>query len=210
MKKYIITLVICACLFLANNLLARSYTGENVPGARLDENLPVLTMDNAPRSLTSGVVSVAYADVVAEDTSQKEAVEEEEAEKEKEPAFEPVVIEREVFTYYGGGRRDPFVSLLTSGELRPLISDVRLTTIAFDPEGQTSVAVLRNVETGEQYRVQIGSTLGRMRVALIEPRSVTFSINEFGYSRNETLTLNDSSSNGAPQGSSAAGRQGAL
>jgi hypothetical protein len=40
--------------------------------------------------------------------------------------------------------------------------------------------------------VKVGQTLGRMRVAQIHPKSVTFVIDEFGYSRQEILALGDS------------------
>lgn len=103
-----------------------------------------------------------------------------------------VTIDREVFAYSGAHRRDPFVSLLTTNDLRPLISEVRITTIAYDSEGRSSVAILRNIESGEQYRLQTGDNLGRMRVVRIDPKSVTFALDEFGYSRRETLVLSDS------------------
>jgi len=56
---------------------------------------------------------------------------------------------------------------------------------------QHSSVVLRDTETKEQYRVRVGQTLGRMRVTQIQPKSVTFTIEEFGYSRQETLMLGD-------------------
>jgi hypothetical protein len=101
------------------------------------------------------------------------------------------VIHREVFEYNAGGRRDPFNSLLGTSDLRPLLIDLRLAAIAYDPNGRNSVAVLRDLTSKEQYRVQVGQTLGRMRVAAIGPRSVTFTIQEFGLSRQETLSMND-------------------
>ena len=100
-------------------------------------------------------------------------------------------IHREVFEYYPGGRRDPFASLLATSDLRPLLIDLRLAAIAYDPNGRNSVAVLRDLTSKEQYRVKVGQTLGRMRVAAIQPRSVTFTIQEFGLSRQETLSMND-------------------
>jgi hypothetical protein len=101
------------------------------------------------------------------------------------------VFEREVFRYERAGRRDPFVSLMENGELRPLITEIRVTGIVFDESGRSSVAVLRDVGSKEQYRVRIGSSLGRMRVARIDRKSVTFTIEEFGFSRQETLQLSD-------------------
>jgi len=105
-----------------------------------------------------------------------------------------ITFNREVFRYDPAGRRDPFVSLITSSEIRPLITDLRLTTVAYDASGSGSVAVLRDLGTKEQYRVKVGSTLGRMRVVRIDPKSVTFALEEFGYGRQETLSMGDSTS----------------
>lgn len=102
------------------------------------------------------------------------------------------VFNREVFSYDGAGRRDPFLSLLSTGELRPAFNDLKLVAVAYDPTGRKSVAVMRDVSTKDQYRVKVGQTLGRMRVAQIHPKSVTFTIDEFGYSRQDVLTLGDS------------------
>jgi hypothetical protein len=103
-----------------------------------------------------------------------------------------VAFSREVFSYDAAGRRDPFMSLLASGDLRPSFTDLKLVAVAYDPTGRKSVAVMRDVSTKDQYRVKVGQTLGRMRVAQIHPKSVTFTIDEFGYSRQEILALGDS------------------
>ncbi len=100
-----------------------------------------------------------------------------------------VLINREIFQYDGDGRRDPFVSLLTTSDLRPLLSDLRLVAVAFDPRGQNSVAVLRDPTSKSQYRVKVGQTIGRMRVAAIQEKAVIFTIEEFGYSRQELLPI---------------------
>lgn len=99
------------------------------------------------------------------------------------------VIMREVFDYDAGGRRDPFFSLMSTAELRPTIADLRLTGVLVHPT--RPVAVLRDIATNTQYRVTLGSTLGRMRVALIKPRVVIFSIEEFGLNRQDSLVLRD-------------------
>jgi hypothetical protein len=101
------------------------------------------------------------------------------------------VIMREAFDYDASGRRDPFFSLMSSAELRPTIADLRLTTVISHPV--RPVAVLRDIGTNTQYRVTLGSTLGRMRVALIKPRVVIFSIEEFGLNRQDSLVLRDTS-----------------
>jgi len=100
-----------------------------------------------------------------------------------------VLINREVFSYDGDGRRDPFVSLLTTSDLKPLLTDLKLVGVAYDPRGQNSVAVLRDVTSRDQYKVRVGQTIGRMRVAAIQPKAVIFTIEEFGYSRQELLPI---------------------
>ncbi len=102
-------------------------------------------------------------------------------------------IEREIFSYRGSGRRDPYASLMASGELRPLVSDLRLTSVAYGANGGNSVAILRDVATQQQYRVRVGQTLGRLRVVGIRQKAVIFSIDEFGFSRQETLPLTSDS-----------------
>ena len=101
-----------------------------------------------------------------------------------------LAFSREVFAFEGGSR-DPFFSLLRSSDLRPLLSDLKLVTIIYDATGRNSVAILRDVTTKDQYRVKVGQTLGRMRVAAIQPKQVNFIVEEFGYSRQESLALSD-------------------
>jgi len=103
----------------------------------------------------------------------------------------PPVIMREAYAYSREGRRDPYVSLLTTNELRPTMSDLRLTGILFD-QGGHSVATLRDIATNASYRVGAGSTLGRMRVAVIRLKTVVFTIDEFGTTRQDSLYLGDS------------------
>lgn len=102
------------------------------------------------------------------------------------------LVSRETYSYLGTGRRDPFVSLMNTEELRPLFQDLKLVAVAWDATGRNSVAVLRDVTSKMQYRVKVGQELGRMRVASISQRSVLFGIEEFGYSRQETLAMSDS------------------
>ena len=102
-----------------------------------------------------------------------------------------IILHRETFAYDGGGRRDPYKSLMNSRDIRPLLSDLRLTAVAFDPVGAggNSVAILRDTYSKQQYRVRVGQQLGRLRVAAIRQKSVQFTIEEFGFNRQETLPL---------------------
>jgi len=101
-------------------------------------------------------------------------------------------VTREVFAYSGGGRRDPFFSLILTEDLRPLLSDLKLVGVLYEASGRRSVAIFRDVATNAQYRVQTGMPLGRMRVAQIKPKGVIFTIDEFGLSRQDSLMLSDS------------------
>lgn len=100
-----------------------------------------------------------------------------------------ITLQREVFDYDKSGRRDPYKSLMTSTDVRPLLSDLRLTAVAFDPDGDNSVAILRDNFSKNQYRVRVGQQLGRLRVSGIKQGSVQFTIEEFGFNRQETLAI---------------------
>ena len=102
-------------------------------------------------------------------------------------------VTREVFSYDAEARRDPFFSLILTEDLRPLLSDLKLVGILYEASGKRSVAIMRDVLTNAQYRVNAGMTLGRMRVAQIKPRAVIFTVDEFGLSRQDSLVLVDSS-----------------
>lgn len=100
-------------------------------------------------------------------------------------------ILREVYTYRRDGRRDPFNSLLNTGALRPTLSDLKLVGVLVDHTGGRSVATLHDLVTNAQYRVTIGTTLGRMQVAAIKLSAVVFTIDEFGTTRRDSLVLRD-------------------
>lgn len=104
----------------------------------------------------------------------------------------PSSIMRESYDYSDGGRRDPFYSLLRTTELRPTLSDLRLTGILFAHSAGRSVATLRDVSTNAQYRVTVGAELGRMRVSIIRLKTIVFTIDEFGSTRQDSLFLGDS------------------
>lgn len=99
-------------------------------------------------------------------------------------------VMRESFDYTRDTRRDPFVSLMTTSDLRPTLTDLRLTGILYDLSGRRPVAILRDI-AGGQWRVTTGMTLGRMRVAQIKPKTIIFTIEEFGFNRQDSLLLGD-------------------
>jgi hypothetical protein len=107
-----------------------------------------------------------------------------------------VVFNREVYAYPSAGRRDPFASLITSGDIRPILADLDIVGIILDPSGRSSVATLKDRSTNEVYRVRVGSLFGRMRVTAIRQREVALAIDEFGFTRQEVLSINVPSGGG--------------
>lgn len=100
------------------------------------------------------------------------------------------VIYREVYSYSPEGRRDPFVSLMATGELRPLLADLALVSVIYDVSApRRSVALLTDGSSGLSYRTTVGGTLGRMKVTRIGPQDITFNIEEYGLSRQQTLVI---------------------
>jgi hypothetical protein len=101
-----------------------------------------------------------------------------------------VTLLREVFTYSDGGRRDPVVSLMSTADIRPLITELQLLSVFHDESGLRSNALLRNTTDKKTlYRVRVGQMLGRMTVTQITRTDVVFTIDEYGLNRQERLTI---------------------
>ena len=179
---------------IASLLLALSMVGASVASA---QSLPPITKSKAAATKAVNATNdhtrrmTASQDSTADSTRRPVAGRATQASAGSTAvAGDTSTFSRESFRYDRSGRRDPFLSLMAYGELRPLITELRVTSIAYDPNGG-SVAVLRDLGTKEQYRVRVGESLGRMRVARIAAKAITFTIEEFGYSRQETLALVD-------------------
>lgn len=96
---------------------------------------------------------------------------------------------RETFAY-SGSIRDPFNSLLNMAKAGPEVADLQLVGIyqnMRNPSG--SVAVFREKEGGKRHKLRAGDQLGRARVLQIRERDVVFTIEDFGFERQETLSL---------------------
>ena len=157
----------------AENARLSAQTGQEVPARR--------GAPPAPAQKQSGPGSVPVTKAGAAPSGPSTAA---------PPVMAPVT--REVYEYVADGRRDPFFSLILTEDLRPLLSDLKLVAVLYDASGRRSVAVMRDLATNAQYRVNPGQTIGRMRVAQIKPRVVIFTIDEFGLSRQDSLFLVDS------------------
>jgi hypothetical protein len=95
---------------------------------------------------------------------------------------------REVYSYQGAPR-DPFASLLNEGSSQITVADLRLVSVIYDARGGRSVAVVREKNNPRPHRLRRGDTLGRLRVIQIRPYEVVFQVEEFGFERQEVLTL---------------------
>jgi hypothetical protein len=98
-------------------------------------------------------------------------------------------VQRETFVY-SGGTRDPFGSLMNLKSAGPELADLQLVGVYQDLRNDAnSVAVLREKVTSRRHKVRVGDQLGRLRVRQILARDVVFNIEDFGYERQETLSL---------------------
>jgi len=98
-------------------------------------------------------------------------------------------IQRENYAYTGG-TRDPFLSVLEGNTTGPELADLDLVGIMYNPRTPAlSVVTLRDRLNMKIFTVREGDRLGRMRVTDIRRKDVTFTIDDYGTERQETLTL---------------------
>jgi hypothetical protein len=98
-------------------------------------------------------------------------------------------MSRETFAY-SGSTRDPFNSLLNMEKAGPEVADLQLVGIYQNLRSPSaSVAVFREKEGGKRHKLRAGDQLGRSRVVQIRDRDVVFMIEDFGFERQETLSL---------------------
>ena len=122
--------------------------------------------------------------LVAPAAGAQEPVDEQEAEQ----ATQAPVVEREVFDYSAGGRRDPFKPLDAGSELGPRFEDLELSGVIYSPEAG-SIVVLVDRNTLRRYRVWEGDVIGGATLMRVTPDEAVFTVTVFGVSRQETLRL---------------------
>jgi len=112
-----------------------------------------------------------------------------EAQEDSTRRADEIQLTRETFSYRGGSR-DPFSSLFNLASAGPEIQDLELVGIYMDPDRPgNSIALLRERATGRPHKLRAGDQLGRARVAQIRRMDIVFTIEDFGFERQETLTL---------------------
>ena len=100
-----------------------------------------------------------------------------------------IEVMRETFAY-GGGTRDPFASLLDAALSGPEFANLELVGVYQDLRTPSnSVVVLREKVSLRRYKLRRGDQVGRARVIQIRPRDAVFTISDFGFERQETLSL---------------------
>lgn len=99
-----------------------------------------------------------------------------------------LVYEREVYTYNGENRRDPFRPLTDRNEMGPRFESLSLQGIIYSADRGRSVALLADGE-GRIHRVRVGNTVGNSRVIEIGPVRVVLAVENFGTTRQEILEL---------------------
>jgi hypothetical protein len=98
-------------------------------------------------------------------------------------------IQRESYNYVGGSR-DPFASVLEGASIGPELADLDVAGIWYNKANNAaSVVVLRDRVSLKRYPVREGERVGRARVAEIQEKQVTFTIDDYGTTRRVTLSL---------------------
>ena len=98
-------------------------------------------------------------------------------------------VMRESFAY-AGGTRDPFASLINADNTGPEIADLDLVGVYLDLRTPSNnVVVLRERASSKRHKMRVGDQLGRARLVQIRPRDAVFKIQDFGFERQETLSL---------------------
>ena len=96
---------------------------------------------------------------------------------------------RETFAY-SGASRDPFNSLLNMAKTGPELADLQLVGIYRNLRTpDASLAVFREKDGGKRHKLRAGDQVGRSRLVQIRERDVVFMIEDFGFERQETLSL---------------------
>ena len=98
-------------------------------------------------------------------------------------------MSRETFAY-SGSARDPFNSLLNMAKNGPELADLQLVGIYQNLRAPTgNIAVFREKDGGKRHKLRAGDQVGRSRLVQIRERDVVFMIEDFGFERQETLSL---------------------
>lgn len=99
-----------------------------------------------------------------------------------------LVYEREIFSYQGSARRDPFLPLTDENGMGPRFEGLTLRGIIYSTGRGRSVALLADGD-GRVYRARVGDVVGNATVVEIGPLRVVMAVENFGVIRQEMLEL---------------------
>lgn len=99
-----------------------------------------------------------------------------------------LVYEREVFTYRGSERRDPFTPLTQENQMGPRFQELSLQGIIYSNVPGESLALIQ-AGGGRVLRARVGDVIGNSRVIEIGPTRVVMAVENFGTIRQEILEL---------------------
>jgi hypothetical protein len=148
------------------------------------------TTAQASLAATAGPSAAAPATVAAKPAADSLDQDTEAALADSVQRAREIDVLRETFAY-AGGTRDPFNSLINKGKDGPEIGDLDLVGVYLDLRTPSNnVVVLREkATTGKRHKMRVGDQLGRSRLTQIRARDAVFTIQDFGFERQETLSL---------------------
>jgi type II secretory pathway component PulC len=105
------------------------------------------------------------------------------------PAPDPKLsFDREVFSYSGEGRKDPFAPLVGTDAIGPLFEDLSLHGILFSSDPKLSVVLIYD-GAKRPYRLHVGDVIGNARLASVTRTQVKFLVQSYGLIREEAMNL---------------------
>jgi hypothetical protein len=181
-----------AIVLLATASLAASVAGCKGEPAEAKASLAATAAVSSPAPEAAApaapVQPSAPADSVARSDSATQAIAEQALADSVQKARE-IEVMRETFAY-AGGTRDPFNSLIDRDKAGPEVSDLDLVGVYLDLRSPANnVVVLRERTSSKRHKLRVGDQLGRARLTQIRPRDAVFMIQDFGFERQETLSL---------------------
>jgi hypothetical protein len=144
----------------------------------------------ASLAATAGTTAAVPATVAAKPAADSLDQDAEAAMADSVQRAKEIDVLRETFAY-AGGTRDPFNSLMNKDKNGPEIGDLDLVGVYLDLRTPSNnVVVLREkAATARRHKMRVGDQLGRSRLTQIRARDAVFTIQDFGFERQETLSL---------------------
>jgi hypothetical protein len=170
---------VCGDAGMPRTTIASADTARPAPAAKADQAkapAPVAVEQPAAPATAAPAAPVAQAvpDSAPADSAQKAT---------------EMDLSRETFAY-SGAARDPFNSLLNMAKTGPELADLQLVGVYQNLRAPSaSVAVFREKDGGKRHKLRAGDQVGRSRLVQIREREVVFIVEDFGFERQETLSL---------------------